>query len=297
MTLLCAQPTTLFGWPRAPRHVQEAAIAVIGVPSDYGNAYVSGGRHGPASIRAASMGLDVAAAGFDHGNIIVSDGVDWPGIVERTQEAVLACHVAGNIPLLLGGDHAVSYGAIAAIASRTPIDIVWFDAHTDFCPWSEVLPHNHKQVLRRIASLPGVGRMLVAGHRGMTYFDESTQDPRLDVMRMDEGPIALPHAWSCPGAPVYVSVDIDALDPTIAPGTGHPVPGGLTVLEVLGRIEDIAARRQIVGFDLTEVNPLLDHDGMTARAAATILAYVAGLVASQLQAGGYPLHSCQGATA
>jgi arginase family enzyme len=294
--ILPTHPTTLFGWPREVRHGEGAAVAVVGVPSDYGNAYVSGGRQGPAAIRSASLGLDVPMdAGTDHGDIVVDDGVDWPGIVARTQDAVLVHHLAGDIPLVIGGDHAVSYGAIAAIASRTPVDIVWFDAHTDFCPWDAELPHNHKQVLRRVATLPGVDRILVVGHRGMTYSDESSQDPRLDVVPVEGCMAGLPRAWSRTGAPVYVSVDIDALDPTIAPGTGHPVPGGLTIADLVGCIRAIAAQRQIVGFDLTEVNPLLDHDRMTARAAATILAHVTVLVAAQARAGGDPLHRCQGA--
>lgn len=275
MTSACLSPvvTTLFGWDNAPHIERVSAIEVLGVPSDFGNAYVSGARHGPAAIRAASgSAARPRCMGRDLGDIVVSDGADWPTIVARTRMAVETTICAGGVPLLLGGDHAISFAAVAALAERGPLDIVWFDAHTDFCPWSSTEPHNHKQVLRRISTLSNIGRMLVIGHRGLTYFDETLQASRLDVCTADGGPIVFPRPWLDAGHPVYISIDIDAIDPCVAPGTGHPVPGGLDVATACELIHIIAAHRKVVGLDLTEVNPLLDYAGMTANVATTILA-------------------------
>jgi agmatinase len=286
---------TLFDWPAGPGLTRAGSIEVLGVACDFGNAYVSGARLGPAAIRAASaQSMRPLRQGRDLGDIAVADGADWPGIVARTRAAVDAIVSAAAIPLVLGGDHAVSFGAVAAVAAQGPIDVVWFDAHTDFCPWSADEPHNHKQVLRRIAGLEQVRRMLVIGHRGLTYFDESTQARTLDVCAISEGRPVLPHDWASPGRPIYLSVDVDVLDPTLAPGTGHPVPGGLDVETVCTLIRSIAAHRTIAGLDLTEVNPMLDHQAATARAAATILAAAADAATSSI---GVTRHSHPGVIA
>ncbi|TNY25934.1 hypothetical protein BV497_11415 [Fulvimonas soli] len=263
-------PHGLFDWAagEAPAR-RKGNIEVIGVPSDFGNAYVSGARLGPAAIRASSLGLpQPAAGGIDRGDVEVFDDADWAQIIERVRAAVVDTAEAGALPLVLGGDHAVSYAAVAALDQAGPLDIVWFDAHTDFCPLTDTGWHNHKQVLRRIAGLGHVGRMLVIGHRGLTYFDETQQWANLDVI--GGGP--LPESWLRSERPLYVSVDIDSLDPCIAPGTGHPVPGGLGLPALCDMLRTLARERRVMGADVMEVNPLLDHGEMTSLAAATALA-------------------------
>lgn len=270
-------PGGLFGWPSGnpPVH-RQGGIEVIGVPSDIGNAYVSGARLGPAAIREASLALPrPGARGHDRGDVDVFDGADWADVVERARTAVADIVDAGAIPLVLGGDHAVSYAAVSALGRFGAIDIVWFDAHTDFCPLTDPGWHNHKQVLRRIAGLEHVERMLVIGHRGLTYFDESRQWPALDVAGCDGDTGRLPGYWMCGERPLYISVDIDVLDPCLAPGTGHPVPGGLDLPTLCGLVRTLASKRRVVGADLMEVNPLLDHAAMTCRAAAGVLSVLA----------------------
>ncbi|NID06231.1 hypothetical protein HBF26_15155 [Luteibacter jiangsuensis] len=265
----------LFGWPRGEiTSLVPGDVGVIGVPSDFGNAYVSGTRAGPEAIRRSSASMPLQdVAGHDLGDVDVFDGADWPEIVERTGERVRRIAGQGAMPLVLGGDHAVSYAAVSALDRVGTFDIVWFDAHTDFCPWHGADWHNHKQVLRRIASLPHVGRLLVVGHRGITYFDESLQWPALEVVRSASPGHApsIPSPWLEGERPIYVSIDIDVLDPCIAPGTGHPVPGGLSLDTLCNMVRTVARRRHIVGADVMEVNPLLDHEAMTSRAAAEVL--------------------------
>jgi agmatinase len=266
---------SLFGWPTALGGTAGAAIEVVGIPSDCGNGIASGARLGPGAIRRASLAFRSGAAGTDHGDIGDVHGCDWADVLTRVEQAVEAIVRRGSRPIILGGDHAISYAAVAAMRDCRPLNVVWFDAHTDFCVWPNAGWHNHKQVLRRIAGLDHVGRILQIGHRGITYFDEASRYERLTVVTAgaahdlsDE--VLLAHLPA--GEPFYMSIDIDAIDPRLAPGTGHPVPGGLSVTRLSRLARTIAANRQVVGLDMMEVNPLLDLDDMTSAAAAKIIA-------------------------
>jgi agmatinase len=272
----------LFGWPDDDTRFEErGSVGVIGVPSDFGNAYVSGARLGPSAIRRSSLRVPFpGVGGRDHGDVEVFDGADWVDIIARTRQAVSDIVEACAFPLVLGGDHAVSYAAVSALDRYGPIDIVWFDAHTDFCPWDDTDWHNHKQVLRRIAALDHVGRMLVVGHRGITYFDESQQWPNLEVAGFPPSgsPPCIPAAWLRGERRVYISIDIDVLDPCTAPGTGHPVPGGLELETLCEMVRSVVHEREVVGADLMEVNPSLDYAGMTSTAAAEVLSVLVSAV-------------------
>lgn len=284
----------LFGW--AGSDAPARRVEVLGVPSDAGNGIASGARLGPEAIRAASLSVSRPAIdGLDHGDIAGVHAGDWTRTLQRTQRAVAAIAARGAMPLLLGGDHAVSYAAVAALDRRAPLNLVWFDAHTDFCAWSDGDWHNHKQVLRRISALPHVGRILQIGHRGITYFDESLQSPRMSVigagaartLRARELLDFLPADEA-----VYLSVDIDAVDPRWAPGTGHPVPGGLEVARLGELAALVATHRELAGLDLMEVNPLLDLDGATALAGATILAATVDALATRPHGSGLAAGRC-----
>ena len=272
---------TLFGWPTAAGHPHGHCIEVIGVPSDSGNGFAAGARLGPGAIRRASLASHPGAGGVDHGDIGHVHGCDWEDVLEHVEVGIEAIVRRGSRPIVLGGDHAISYAAVAALRQYRPLNIIWFDAHTDFCTWSNESWHNHKQVLRRIASLKHVGRIVQIGHRGITYFDEASRFDRVKVVTAGAAQRSSGETILEPlpaDEPIYMSIDIDAVDPRWAPGTGHPVPGGLTVARLSRLACDIACQRNIVGLDMMEVNPLLDHRGMTSAAAAAILAQVVPLL-------------------
>ncbi|NOT87894.1 MAG: arginase family protein [Lysobacter sp.] len=296
---------TLFGWPAAAApHAGAAGIEVLGVPSDAGNGIASGARFGPAAIRRASLGLPardvegigidggaidrIEHAGIDHGDVDFIHDCDWADALLRIQALVEGIAARGAVPVVLGGDHAISYAAVAALHGAGPLSVVWFDAHTDFCAWPGGDWHSHKQVLRRIAGLPHVERIVQIGHRGITYDDESARSSKMRVstaaeanaMRADALLDRLPSRQ-----PVYISVDIDAVDPRWAPGTGHPVPGGLDVATLGALARAIAAGRDVLGVDAMEVNPLLDHRDMTSTAAASILAQIVSGLSERANAG------------
>jgi agmatinase len=272
---------SLFGWPGSGDQAPRGTIEVVGVPSDSGNSIASGARFGPEAIRRASLALRPDAAGIDHGDVGQVHGCDWEDVLEQVQATVEAIIRRGSRPIIVGGDHAISYAGVAALRERGPLNIVWFDAHTDFCSWREASWHNHKQVLRRIAGLDHVGRIVQIGHRGITYCDEAERFERITVVTAGEArqsPAEAILERLPPDEPIYMSIDIDALDPRWAPGTGHPVPGGLSVARLSELARVIASNRDIAGLDMMEVNPLLDHQGMTSAAAAAILAELAPLL-------------------
>ncbi len=266
----------LFGWP--PEAGDDDLFQVLGVPSDVGNSFASGARFAPRAIRDASRDRPVhGMKGSDRGDLACIGRIDWADAIDAIRIEVESIRAGGRVPILLGGDHAISYPAVAALAGEGPLCVVWFDAHTDMCEWREAAWHNHKQVLGRIARLPHVVRIVQIGHRGITYFDESGRSDKMTlftagvVESMDEAVLlaSLP-----PDAPVYISVDIDVLDPRWAPGTGHPVPGGLSPASLMRLAGCIARARRVVGIDLMEVNPVLDQDDMTADAGARVLAHI-----------------------
>ncbi len=268
---------SLFGWPGATGRDLGDSLEIVGVPSDSGNSIASGARMAPAAIRRASLGLRPDAIGIDHGDIGCVHGCDWEDVLEQVQETVEAIVRRNSVPIILGGDHAISFAGVAALREHRPLNVVWFDAHTDFCAWQDVSWHNHKQVLRRIAGLDHVGRIVQIGHRGITYFDEAGRFERVKVVTAGAAQRSCAEAileHLPPDEPLYMSIDIDAVDPRWAPGTGHPVPGGLSVARLSELARAIARKRHVAGLDLMEVNPLLDHQDMTSAAAAAILAEI-----------------------
>lgn len=283
----------LFGWPCAPwSDAATGAIEVLGVPSDAGNSIASGARFGPEAIRRASLtspkptpASSAWIPGIDRGDLAAvhaRDASDALGEIERVIGGIIA---RNGLPVVLGGDHAISFAGVAAQRARGPLSLVWFDAHTDLCAWQGGSWHNHKQVLRRIAGLAHVERIVQIGHRGITYTDESLRCDRMTLFTAQRAhELTAGALLDCLPAdrPVYLSVDIDAVDPRFAPGTGHPVPGGLSVTRLAELAGVIASRRRICGVDMMEVNPLLDRDGLTSTAAAQILASILSSITASI---------------
>jgi len=275
----------LFGWPSAARSAAQRSIEVIGVPSDAANSIASGARFGPEAIRRASLDrAPTGVRGIDRGDLGSMHDRDWEETLVEVERVVGESVARRSLPVVLGGDHAISFAAVAA-QRQNPISVVWFDAHTDLCEWSGGRWHNHKQVLRRIAGLAHVGAIVQIGHRGITYSDERARCDRMTLFTAGQAPGLRADALleRLPAdRPVYISVDIDAVDPRWAPGTGHPVPGGLGVASLCALSRVVASNRRVCGIDLMEVNPLVDRDAMTSVAAATILSEIVSALAPRL---------------
>jgi agmatinase len=285
-----AGPQTFARLPRLDE-VSTAAVAVLGVPFDSGVSYRPGARFGPQAIRAGSKllrayhpGLDVypfeahqvADAGDAGVNPYLID--DAVGQIEQAARATLT---RADRLVTLGGDHTIALPLLRALHTlHGPIALVHFDAHLD--TWDTVwnTPFNHATPFRRAAeeNLLAPGHCAHIGIRGPLPSAHDLSEDRelgftvvstLDVARhgVDE---AIDRMRERVGnLPVYVSIDVDVLDPAHAPGTGTPEPGGLTTREVQQILHGLAGLN-LVGADVVEVAPAYDHAEITALAAANL---------------------------
>ncbi len=269
----------LFRW-KDPRGAmpEPGALCVLGAPTDHGNVVLRGAAHGPTAIRRASARLDSPRTiGWDIGDVDRTDTPDPQHYMERLEDTTRLVVRHGLVPLLIGGDHSVTYAPVSALSADRAICIVWLDAHTDFSPWSEPSHHNHKQVLRRISTLAGIRAIVQIGYRGITIGDERRLGARSQVVtsaRARQSNAEDLVAIIPDDLPCYLSIDIDVIDPAHAPGTSAPVPGGLAPDAVAAFLRLLVRHREIVGIDLTEVNPAQD-DGTTAAVAARLIAALA----------------------
>jgi agmatinase len=278
-------------------HVTDLAdvdVAVVGAPFDTATSYRSGARFGPEAIRAASMllrpyepvlGVEVfpGLSVVDRGDLDLT-----PGNAERTTEQIaggLGEVVAGGIvPILLGGDHLVTVGALRAqAAAHGPVAVVLLDAHAD--TWDQYYGERyfHGTVFRRAVEegLIAPERSLLAGMRGSLYSEDDLAAARELGFELITGEELGQMATAEYGrrvrervgdGPAYLSFDIDVVDPAFAPATGTPEVGGLTAREALGFIRSLAGLR-FGGFDLVEVSPPYDGPGQVTALLAANIAY------------------------
>jgi agmatinase len=176
----------------------------------------------------------------------------------------------------------VTYAPVERLQAQGPLAVLWVDAHTDTAGGGGE-PLSHKNVARRLLELPGMLAMVQVGFRGYTL--ENEMDwllPKRTLVSVDG--LRRDGAGAClaalpPGVPLYVSVDIDVLDPAYAPGTASPVPGGLRPDEVVDLLRGAARSRRLVGADLVEVNPVRDAGSRTAQIACALLGELIRLLA------------------
>jgi len=260
-------------------------VALIGVPWDASSSYRRGAAEAPAAIRAefarvreysnayTESGVDLDGPGLlqDLGDV----RADNPSAMRTAVEAAVrdAC-VEGARPLVLGGDHAITYPALRAVASvHGPVDVLHLDAHPDLYPEFAGDRYSHACPFARALEDGLVGRLVQLGIRSSTPAQAAVVDRYgVEQVTMRE--------WGRPAgfffdAPVYVSLDLDVLDPAFAPGISHPEPGGLSVREVLAALQRVHG--DVVGADLVEFNPTVESV-RTAPVASKLMKELAGLL-------------------
>lgn len=267
-----------------PAAVSNPAYTLLGARWDAASTFRPGTRLGPGQIRAMAASLSPATergedliglGAVDAGDLALTTHVEK---AEATiQQATAAIAQAGSAPIVLGGDHAVTVPSFAGVLEAHPgLELLVLDAHPDLYPDYEGDPYSHACVSHRIAHLPGMAgsRITQVGVRASNP-GQQRQAAALCVETI--GPWDL-DGWryNRPG-PVYLSVDIDVLDPAHAPGCGNPVPGGLTSRQLLDLIHRLDC--EIVALDVVEVNPLLDVHGSTALAAVRVVTEALGQMA------------------
>jgi arginase len=254
---------------------------LLGVPFDAESSYLRGAAGAPAIIREA---LDCPAAndwtetGVDLGvDGIYSDtgDVEFSGknAFEQIDAAVASLLNQGKRPVVLGGDHSITYPVVKAFAQKYPgLTIFHIDAHPDLYDEFEGNRRSHACPFARIMEAGLAKRLVQVGIRAMTgHQREQAQRLGVEVVEMR----ALPALEKLRGAgPVYISFDMDALDPAFAPGVSHREPGGMSVREAIAHLH--AVEGQIVGADVVEYNPVQDIAGVTATVAAKIVKEILG---------------------
>lgn len=252
-------------------------MALLGLPTDVNSSHLRGAAGGPGAIRAAlgtgashltsETGVDLSVAGalLDEGDLSLREDERDRGRIER---GVLELLDRGLKPLLLGGDHSVTYPACRAMASRHPsLSILHFDAHPDLYDAYAGNRFSHASPFARIMEGGLARRLVQVGIRTLNAH-QAAQASRfgVEMVKMSE---FRPEAVPIPAGPLYITIDLDALDPAFAPGVAHREPGGLSVrdlIRVLHRVEG-----EVVGADIVELRPDSDVDGMTAVVAAKLL--------------------------
>lgn len=255
-----------------------AAAVILGAPYDGTSSFRRGTRFGPAAIRWASQSIESYSPILDRDlqelPLIDRGDLDLEALppeamVEVVRSAVTDIAAGGGLPVLLGGDHSVSVGAVRALAAHDPaLSVLILDAHLDLREEYDGSPWSHATVTRRILDLVPPDRVALLGVRSGTREEFAGARALLAAQPGFSIPRDL---WaSLEGGPLYLSVDIDVVDPSAAPGVGNPEPGGPTAQEVL-EVLRVLAPLGVVGVDVVEVSPPYDPSGRTAVLAAMVI--------------------------
>jgi arginase len=261
-----------------------ARFSLLGIPHDENSSFMRGAAEAPALIRrelhsdAYSMwsetGVDLSADGVivDHGDVEFGGGVDPWDAIERSVGRAME----SNDPLLcLGGDHAITHPIMRAVRRRhSQLTIVHIDAHCDIYHAYQGNPRSHASPFARIMEERLADRLIQVGIR--TNNDHHREQARRFGVEVIEAGRCSQKLQLDLATPVYLSMDIDGLDPAFAPGVSHREPGGLSTRQVIDLIH--AIDRPIVGADIVEYNPRCDISNQTALVAAKLLKEIAGMM-------------------
>jgi arginase len=254
---------------------------IFGIPFDAQSSYLRGAAEAPAKIREAlaceasnhwtETGVDLGVTGVfeDAGNLKFRQQDAFAAIEQGVAEIIRQ----GNRPVCLGGDHSITYPIVKAVARKySGLTIFHFDAHPDLYDEFEGNRLSHACPFARIMEAGLAKRLVQVGIRTINrHQQEQAQRFGVEVVEM----AALPAYGKLKAAgPVYITFDMDVLDPAFAPGISHREPGGMSVREAITHLHAIEGK--IVGADLVEFNPVRDVDGMTATVAAKILKEILG---------------------
>ena len=297
--MLRAQPRSFFKSPLCTDlETLDSDVAFIGVPFDQGTFGRPGARFGPDAIRDApraysyqdNYGQQREAEGFfdidtgdellrgvtmaDCGNITIVPSEVIENFNKLTQ-AVEKVVERGSFPVVVGGDHAITFPVVRGLSQFGPLDIVHIDAHMDYTHDTQGVLFTHGSPIRRCRELPFVGHITSLGIRTARRkpYEESQKDGSLIVTTnrfrqlgaqgIDE---LVPK-----GQNLYISFDIDVMDPSQAPGTGTPETGGLFYQEIRECLVTLLEERNLVGFDMVEVAPPYDSSEITVQVAARLI--------------------------
>ncbi len=269
------------------------AVSILGVPYDAHSSFMSGPAVAPANVRRVlhggsanywtELGVEVDPQRWaDLGDLDLPDEVDATlGIIAATAANATS---GGNRLLSIGGDHMVTWPLVRGVAANhTPLTIVHYDAHPDLYDELDGDRYSHACPFARIMEEGLVGRLIQIGIRTMTgHQRQQAERFGVEVHELRSWDGRLPDDLS---GPVYVTIDVDVLDPAHAPGVSHHEPGGLTMRQLVDSLHDLAGMAawndiQVVAADIVEINPFRDVNDMTAMVGAKLARELLGLMFS-----------------
>lgn len=259
-------------------------IDLIGLPSDSNSSFERGPAMAPAAIRRAlwsdrgnlacedgqEIGIDFELR--DRGDLWLNEDAADDAVIA---DAVRAAIQSGAVPLALGGDHAITHPVVRGIhAEHGPVTILHFDAHPDLYDDFEGNPRSHASPFARIMEAGLATKLVQVGIRTLNaHCRQQAERFGVEIVPMtDFAPDKVPVL----DGPLYISIDLDGIDPSEAPGVSHPEPGGLTMREVLAVLHRQTA--PVVGADVVELNPRFDQNDRTAIVAAKLVRELAALM-------------------
>ncbi len=258
-------------------------VALLGIPYDASSSYQRGPAGAPVAIREAlwseagnswtEAGIDLRDVGlYDEGDLWFTDREPGEEARARIEQAVGSVLDSGRQPLLLGGDHSITYPAVRGLRRHHPrLGILHLDAHPDLYQEFQGDRYSHACPFARIMEEGLADRLVQVGIRTMTgHQREQAERHGVEVIELRSWSEGVPLRFD---SPVYLSLDLDVLEPGLAPGVSHREPGGLTVRQVLGIVQSLEA--PVVGADVVEFNPQNDPSGLTAAVAAKLVKEIA----------------------
>ena len=261
-------------------------IAIQGLPYDDMSSYLEGAAEGPEIIRAilnSGSSNYFTEDGIDTDSDLVEDLGDFEIVEYFEIEQVTRKNLDRGHLITLGGDHSVTFPVVKAFSSKYPqLDILHFDAHTDLYDELDGDKFSHACPLARIMEGGHAQRLVQVGIRTMNdHQREQVERFGAEVIEMkDYAPSRIPTFEN----PVYVSIDLDVIDPAFAPGVSHHEPGGMTSRELIDAIRNV--KGEIVGVDIVEYNPSRDISEITGALAAKLLKELIGKLLTQIKGSG-----------
>ncbi|MBQ9700757.1 MAG: agmatinase [Lachnospiraceae bacterium] len=260
---------------------EDADIVLYGAPFDSTTSFRPGARFGSAAIRHESFGLETYSlyqdkdledvSVFDSGDMELCFGSAESALADIEDRASQILE-DGKLPILIGGEHLVTLGAVRAVAKQYPdVHIIHFDAHADLRDDYLGATLSHACVIRRCHDILGDSRIhqfcIRSGER--TEFQFAADHTDMHPFNFN-GLAELVDELKESGAPVYFTIDLDCLDPSAFPGTGTPEAGGVTFMELLQAIM-LVSQTDVVGADINELAPMLDSSGVSTATACKVL--------------------------
>jgi agmatinase len=257
----------------------DADIVLFGAPFDSTTSYRPGTRFASREMRAQSFGLETYSpyldsdlcdiAVFDGGDLELCIG-DTGKALQQIEEYTAEILKDGKIPVMLGGEHLVTLGAFRAVFGKYPdVRVLHFDAHADLRDDYLGASLSHASVLRRCHDLIGDGRIFQFGIRSGDRSEFEFAKAHTSIRKFDFGGLA-DAVKKLKDRPVYLTIDLDVLDPSVFPGTGTPEAGGVSFMDLIGAIGEVCSLN-IVGCDLVELSPVYDQSGVSTATACKVL--------------------------